>query len=292
MMPDRAVRYASAVSPDLRTLRVLSLNLWGGRVLGPLLDFIREQAPRTDIFCFQEVLDVAEVVPLACEFHTTLLAKLVHALPDFDGRFHPMVSWAEPTADGRSVTIPFGLAMFARRTLPIAERRAVTIIEHQDNLDAAPGLHRITRPLQLTRLETARGSLLVGNYHGIARPGSKLDSDERLAQSHALRRAFATHAGPAVLIGDFNLLPETESIHLLERDFRNLVIERAIPTTRSRINPYFGKPDEQRHADYAFVSPSLPVVSLEVPDVEVSDHLPLLLEVRCDGDVRSIPEDA
>src|SRR5204863_3330738 len=166
---DRAVRYASAVIPDLRALRVLSLNLWGGRVLGPLLDFIREQAPRTDIFCFQEVLDAGEIIPLACEFRATLLAELTQALPEFDGRFNPMVSWVETTGDGRSVTIPFGLAMFARRTLPIAERRTLTIIEHQDNLDAAPCLHRIVRPLQLTRLETPAGSLLVGNYHRIAR---------------------------------------------------------------------------------------------------------------------------
>ncbi len=143
----------------------------------------------------------------------------------------------------------------------------------------APDLHQIVRPLQLTRLETAGGSLLVGNYHGIARPGSKLDNDERLAQSHELRRALATHPGPVVLIGDFNLLPETESIHLLERDFRNLVIERAISTTRSRLNPYYGTPEEQPHADYAFVSADVTVVSLEVPDVEVSDHLPLLLDI-------------
>src|SRR3954447_12431091 len=95
---------------DLRALRILSLNLWGGRVLGPLLDFIREQAPRTDICCFQEVVNADEVVPLACEFHPTLLTELSQALPEFDGRFDPMVTWVEPTADGRSVPIPFGLA--------------------------------------------------------------------------------------------------------------------------------------------------------------------------------------
>ena len=50
-----------------------------------------------------------------------------------------MVSWPETTADGRRIVVPFGLATFARRSLPFEERRAVTVIEHQDNLDAVPG---------------------------------------------------------------------------------------------------------------------------------------------------------
>src|SRR5205085_5112035 len=138
--------------------------------------------------------------------------------------------------------IPFGLATFVRRSLPILDRRAARIIDHYDSLDAVPGLHPIVRWLQLTEIAVPSGALLVGNYHGIARPGSKLDSDERLEQSRAIRRALDAHDGPVVLVGDFNLLPETESVRLLEAGLRNLVIERAIPTTRSRLNPYFGTP--------------------------------------------------
>jgi endonuclease/exonuclease/phosphatase family metal-dependent hydrolase len=82
-----------------------------------------------------------------------------------------------------------------------------------------------------------------------------------------------------VLIGDFNLLPETESVRLLEAGLSNLVIERAIPSTRSRLNPYYGTPQEQPHADYAFISPGLRVTGFEVPDVAISDHLPLILDL-------------
>lgn len=263
-----------------RTLRIVSLNLWGGRVLDPLLGFVCDLAPSTDIFCFQEMLGAPEVVSLDCGFRTTLLAEMTRLLPDFEVRFNPMVSWTEATTDDRQLVVPFGLATFARRSLPIVERRAVTIVEHQDNLDAAPGtLHQISRPLQLTRLQSVRSPLVVANFHGIARPGTKLDSEERLAQSEVLRRILAAEAAPVALIGDFNLLPDTESIHLLERDFRNLVLERGIARTRSRINPYHGTPKEQPHADYAFVAPSLTVVDFQVSDVEISDHLPLILDI-------------
>jgi hypothetical protein len=40
-------------------------NLWGGLALDPLLQFVREQAPHTDLFCFQEAIAapaVSEIV--------------------------------------------------------------------------------------------------------------------------------------------------------------------------------------------------------------------------------------
>jgi len=265
-----------------RNLRIVSLNLWGGRILDPLLAFIREQAPRTDVFCFQEALNADQSTPIRCGFETALFSRLAGALPDFQGRFDRLVCWPETTDEGRPFTVPFGVATFVRRALRIEKQSARPIIRHFDNLDAVEGLHEIVRPLQLTRLTGRGGSILIANYHGLARPGSKLDSDERLAQSAEIRRVLAArlvNQGGVVLIGDFNLLPETESIRMLEREYRNLIGEHAISTTRSRLNPYYGKPGEQRFADYAFVSSGMQVASFEVPDVEVSDHLPLILEV-------------
>jgi endonuclease/exonuclease/phosphatase family metal-dependent hydrolase len=222
-------------------------------------------------------LNASASIDLACGFRTTLLAELVATLPDFEADFDPIVTWDQPAADGSATTIPFGLATFSRRTLEIGARRAAQVIDHLDTLDAVPGLHSITRWLQLTEVRRPGSTLLVGNYHGIARPGTKLDNAERIEQSLAIRRLLDAHAGPKILVGDFNLLPETESISLLGDGLRNLVIERQILTTRSRLNPYFGTPQEQPHADYAFVSPGLHVLDFRVPNVLISDHLPMIL---------------
>ena len=35
----------------------------------------------------------------------------------------------------------------------------------------------------------------------------------------------------------------------------------------------------QEFADYAFVSPEIVVTSFEVPDLPISDHLPMMLEI-------------
>ena len=36
-------------------MKLVSLNTWGGKAYKPLIDFIKQQARDTDIFCFQEV---------------------------------------------------------------------------------------------------------------------------------------------------------------------------------------------------------------------------------------------
>ena len=81
-------------------------------------------------------------------------------------------------------------------------------------------------------------------------------------------------------MGDFNLLPQTESVRILEYGRRNLISDFNIPTTRSRLNPYYGTPQEQPHANFAFVTPGVQVESFAVPDIEVSDHLPMLMTIR------------
>ncbi|MGE3273073.1 MAG: endonuclease/exonuclease/phosphatase family protein [Chloroflexota bacterium] len=264
------------------TLRIMSLNTWGGKALEPLLHFVHDRAAETDLFCFQEVLDAPALLRLDCGFRTTLFSELAATLPDFEGRFDAVVSWEEPPrADSQALHVPFGLATFVRRTVPVLERQTVPIIEHDDTLDAVPGLFRTTRRLQMTRIQAGTGSLVVANFHGMSRPGTKLDSDERLEQSRAIRRVLDAHVGPAALVGDFNLLPDTESVRIVERGRRNLVKEWQIPTTRSRLNTYYGTPQEQPHANYAILTPDIQVDAFWVPDVAVSDHLPMCLQISC-----------
>jgi endonuclease/exonuclease/phosphatase family metal-dependent hydrolase len=80
---------------------------------------------------------------------------------------------------------------------------------------------------------------------------------------------------PYVLCGDFNLLPESESLLMLEQyGLRNLIREFGITSTRTSLYP-----KEGRFADYAFISEGIQLKSFEVLPDEVSDHAPLLIEI-------------
>jgi len=79
-----------------------------------------------------------------------------------------------------------------------------------------------------------------------------------------------------------------ESLKMFEsKGFRNLIKDFKIPTTRNEYawkhafekrglnRPYFGK---QLFADYVFVSPEVKVNKFEVSKIEISDHLPMILD--------------
>jgi endonuclease/exonuclease/phosphatase family metal-dependent hydrolase len=119
------------------------------------------------------------------------------------------------------------------------------------------------------------------NLHGLAYPGSKLDTSERLAQSQKIVEFLNNEKGEKILGGDFNLMPDTEGIRMIEAaGMHNLVKEFNIRTTRSELS-YARYPEAERQyfSDYVFVSSGIRVLSFAVPAISVSDHLPMILEV-------------
>ncbi len=78
------------------------------------------------------------------------------------------------------------------------------------------------------------------------------------------------------MCGDFNLLPDTQSIQILEdTGLRNLIKETGVTSTRTS---HYTKPE--KFADYAFVSKNLNIKEFKVLPDEVSDHSPLCLEIK------------
>lgn len=121
--------------------------------------------------------------------------------------------------------------------------------------------------------ESHAGCTLI-NFHGLWNGHGKLDTEDRLKQSLKVRKFLdGLNAKRSVLMGDFNLLPDTESLAILEKGMKNLIKDYGITSTRSH---YYKK--EIKFADYALVSPDINIKKFEVLQDTVSDHLPLLLE--------------
>ncbi|MBP9728266.1 MAG: endonuclease/exonuclease/phosphatase family protein [Candidatus Moranbacteria bacterium] len=133
-------------------------------------------------------------------------------------------------------------------------------------------------------------SYTIVNLHGVSRAyidGRALDVDEkmdfpvRIKQFEIVRDFAQATEGNVIIGGDFNVLPKTQSIRLFqEADYKDLIQEYQIQTTRNHY-AWDLYPDSQRYyySDYVFVSPGISVRSFEVSPVEVSDHLPLILEI-------------
>ncbi len=120
----------------------------------------------------------------------------------------------------------------------------------------------------------------VGNIHGKARPGHKLDTPIRINQSKKIIEMYQDDKNPTIIGGDFNLLPDTKSIKMFEdAGYRNLIKQFGIKDTRGILNHnQFIKEEIQYFADYIFVKNGIKVKNFEVPKLEISDHLPLILD--------------
>ncbi|MEM3215979.1 MAG: endonuclease/exonuclease/phosphatase family protein [Candidatus Micrarchaeaceae archaeon] len=254
-------------------MKLLSLNVWGGRDYKDLSRFLERKKSDIDIFCFQETLDYSlgnpdqsaiEVKalhqPQSFDEVPNLYQKFESILDGFDG------SLSEPYSSGME-----RLATFTKRsidcnteTLPMYGKFWVETNGRQ---------YAISSIMQLSHIKIGNKSYEIANFHGLWQNSSKADSPERIIQSQNILRALSKLQNPVILCGDFNLLPDTESIAVLEKSMKNLIKEYKITNTRS---PLYTK--EHRYADYIFVSRDIKVSDFRVLDDTVSDHLPLLLE--------------
>lgn len=249
-------------------MKLISLNTWGGRGgKEGLLDFFREHQD-VDIFCLQEIWNGGEEMrgvkaggaPLVGVI-TTLLPDIQAVLPDHRVFFRP------------HFRDYYGLALFVKKDLSILEEGEVYVYEEKGYISVEdPGNH--ARNIQYVTIETKNGPHTIINFHGLWNGKGKGDAEERLLQSANLIEFVKTLAHPFVVAGDFNLLPDTESLKALENfPLRNLIREYGITSTRTSL---YTKPE--RFADYVLVSEGIEVSDFKVLPDEVSDHAPLFLE--------------
>ena len=117
--------------------------------------------------------------------------------------------------------------------------------------------------------------LRILNIHGIWTADKKGDVRTIKECEFVLKKALESHL-PTIVTGDFNLLPNTESIATLNSKLINLTEVYKITSTR---------PDFKDHleagsnvVDYIFVNDKVRVTDYKVIESNVSDHLPLVLE--------------
>lgn len=256
-------------------MKILSLNTWGGRAgQEELLVFFKKQAEeRVDIFCLQEMwrapykhLEGISAGGLAISHDDVMtdgVQKIQEALPDFRCYFRP------------HHLDDYGLAMYVRKDIEVIEEGEVFVYKTRDFIPVGDvGGH--ARNIQYITIQSEQRKLTVINFHGLWNGKGKTDSEDRLVQSDKIVTFLRNLTNPFVLMGDFNLLPDTESIKRIEETpAKNLIREYGVISTRTSL---YSKPE--KFADYCIISKELEVGDFKVLPDEVSDHAALLLELR------------
>ncbi len=249
-------------------MKIISLNIWGGRVGQDFIEFVTRHSADTDIFCFQEVykdavepLKGSEYVEPAKHQSFYLLQKL---LPNHELIFHP------------SFLQVYGVCLCIKKSVKILETGELFIHKERGYVPEDE-LGKHARNLQYAQVKFKDDSepITIVNVHALWNGLGKTDTDDRIEQSRRIVEFIKNIRTEVILCGDFNLRPDTKSLAMIEGSgLRNLIKEYNIASTRTSL---YNKPE--KHADYIFVSSGIEIKSFVVMPDEVSDHSPLLLEI-------------
>lgn len=260
-------------------MRLVSLNVWGGKIHDPLLKFIKEYKNKTDIFTFQEVMKFKNSIKTN-SYYANILEEIADILSDFDYYFAPRAKGSDP--DGKvNFPVEFGQATFIKKDIKKLKHKEIFVYKNFNIVKYFEEGHADFPSLVIQSIIEAGGKkIMILNFHGLWTPTPKHDTEHRLRQSQIIIDHIKYMNLPTILAGDFNLRIETKSLSMLEENgMQNLIKKFEAKTTRSSYyDEKWRKID--KYADYIFTSPGVQVIDFKVLDDEVSDHLPLFLEFK------------
>ena len=252
----------------MTTMKLISLNTYGGRAGVPaLLDFFKKHDD-ADIFCLQEIYnggetDNDEINENILGKTYNLLTLIKETLPDYQVFFRPHLK------------DHYGLAILVKNSLAVLEEGENFVYKFKGYIPEGDlGFHG--RNVQYVKINIDEKEVVICNFHGLWNGKGKTDTEDRISQSKNLIDFVTSLSKNLVVAGDFNLLPDTESVRMIESSgLKNLIKDYGITSTRTSL---YTKPD--KYADYVFTSPTIETDEFKVLPDEVSDHAPLFIDFQ------------
>jgi len=110
------------------------------------------------------------------------------------------------------------------------------------------------------------------NHHGYHVEGHKKGNDFTLKACRQIVDYALQLDGPVIIAGDFNLVPDSESLGVINEHFRNLTQQYGLASTRTDLT------HKTEPCDYIFVNDMLKVSNFYVSEVVASDHVGLVVD--------------
>lgn len=230
-------------------MKIVFLNALVGKV-SEIKKFILDQVSDTDVFCFQE----------AGHFNVDIFCK------EYLSSQYQLFTCQKPLSQ-KDIMVQ---ATFVKKNLSTIQTQIIG--QKEENIGL--GL--------LTQIKDQNNHVFnICNFHGFPWPGDKQDNPDRLNQSHLIINSLKNLDGPQIIGGDFNLDRDIKSTQIFEENgYISLIKEFNITNTRNRLSWEQYPDSKQYFADHLFITSDLKITSFTVPYNEISDHLPLIIEVN------------
>ncbi len=249
-------------------LKVIQLNIWRGKLLSNALEFLKTENP--DIILLQEVYSNSNNLPGMPITHR-LYQYLQEKFPEYKSVYGP--AFTDTTKLGN---IESGNAIFSKFEILDTTNTFFDVpyktFDEQDQTDFSHNPQTILgAKLHINGVEVNAFSV-----HGIWGQDG-LDSDRRLQMGETIIQQIKNKQN-VIMGGDFNLLPVTKTVANIEKYVKSVFGNTLVSTFNMKHKTDGGYATAV--VDMMFYSETIKVLSKNCPDINVSDHLPLVVELE------------
>ena len=247
-------------------VKIIQINIYRGAFLDKLVEFLQKEQP--DIVTMQEVTGGAINFWHDKGIDTFKYIKEALAL---EGAFAPMYRLVGDASayEGNAVLVR-GKILSSK----IVQCKAYREYEQIPWVSEGPGMPRNALDL---KVEMGGSTFHVLGTHG-AWTKEPIDTPEKIRQARILSEYISGLGDePFVLGGDFNMESGSEVINIIDAVAHNAVHGSSITNTLNlrthRAAAILGP--KGKGVDFIYTSPHFKIISIDAPEVDVSDHLPV-----------------
>ncbi|MBP7700755.1 endonuclease/exonuclease/phosphatase family protein [Candidatus Woesebacteria bacterium] len=270
-------------------LKIISLNIWlGGLLFEEIVEFLKAQDP--DILMLQEVFDGKDI-SLEKRFRafSVLKNELGYKYSDFAPAFIENIGENQKINQGNAIfsrfaiknsktcfyDIPFGERIDQYEYFPVTPRNLqhVTINladQTQNSVDQVQNLADQTQNEPLLHVLNTQG---IWGTHGE-------DTERRTEMGKVILNEIGNNQ-PLILAGDFNFNPDTKVVENISKTLESVFKTELVTSFNLARKDLVKDPGYATAAvDMMFVSNDIEIISKSCLNVDISDHLPLVVEVN------------
>jgi endonuclease/exonuclease/phosphatase family protein len=247
-------------------IKILQLNVWGGRIKDGLTNFIKEG--NYDLICLQEaVWDRNHTKTL--EYFMDTVDKIKE---EANFKYDTRSSQFGISILNNIIHYESGNAILSKIPFKHSEEKILHgEYRFATNLDQYE--HAVKHNLYTAQKVILENGLTVINYHGYWLKDPLGDETSVLCM-RSVADMISSDKNPVVLCGDLNVIPEAKAMR--ELDFlRDLTAIHNIPTTLRNIRFTKDVP-----CDHILISDNINYQDFEVIDAPISDHCALTVKIN------------
>lgn len=255
----------------MRTIKFIQVNIFKGKYFNSLVEFIKKEDP--DIISAQEVTTYQANL---FKDKTVDLFKVLKEKVNMNGVYAGIIKFNNLKNGILGNAVFYKFPIVGKKIIILKTFRPVA----ENEVDGPKAL--IIRP-QLAR-NLIDATLKIGDrkihalcWHG-AWTAPPTDTQETLRQAKIASDYLKNLRTPFILGGDLNNTIESKTVGLINKVANNLMFKASVKmTTHPKIHKIAPR---GFLIDYIFVSKHFKLKSIRIPEILVSDHLPVVAEVK------------